>query len=99
MEFLQKDVGALLQDCKDTMEDVLQADESATEEAAEPTLAAATAQNCFELHQATVVSALVQPDALSDGWGKRGREEAEVPGKDSSVAKGTSGLEQIPQNK
>jgi hypothetical protein len=55
MEFLQKEVGALLQDCEDTRENVLQADESATEEAAEPTLAAAAAQNCFELHQATVV--------------------------------------------
>jgi hypothetical protein len=44
MEFLQKEVGALLQDCEDTREDVLQADESATEEAAEPTLAAAAAQ-------------------------------------------------------
>jgi hypothetical protein len=38
MEFLQKEEGALLQDCEDTREDVLQADESATEEAAEPTL-------------------------------------------------------------
>jgi hypothetical protein len=44
MEFLQKEVGALLQDCENTREDVLQADESATEEAAEPTLAAAAAQ-------------------------------------------------------
>jgi hypothetical protein len=45
-----------------------------------------------------VVSTLVQPDALSVGWGKkgkRGREEAEVPGKDSSVRRPTWPFQKI----
>jgi hypothetical protein len=77
---LQKEIGTLLQDCGDAR-DELRPDELAADcvnaaAPSEPSLVAAFAQNDFEMHQASAVSTLVQPDVLEEGWGETRRHDA-----------------------
>lgn len=109
IEFLQNGVGTLLQDCADTRVDA-RPDATAdcadlpvsAAQSAEPSTSSALAQHEFDLHEASLVSELVQPDVLEEGWTtKRKRSETLDSAQQSGAVACTSarGVDLIPQLK